>query len=204
MSNMRKIKAAHAAFTEAYQCGHCNAAFSDGPQGRGVYHEPTCPAFTGAADAGASGRRAAADASEQTGFPVIHDSLIAGEKAGPHRQSLQGPRTASIVWIYDERAVALARCRHLPKGSLGDEPAFWVAWDPGMLRCFACIAANLQRLNGTDEDATCDYCRRHIPLAPDGEPLISPVHVLRDPVMLTLGLCPDCTAADEADLAGTP
>lgn len=48
-------------------------------------------------------------------------------------------------------------CEHLRRS---DQPAHLLAWAPDMLRCVGCVHALEESVIGTDEDHTCDYCRR--------------------------------------------
>ena len=193
MSNRRKIKAAAAAFTEAYQCGHCGARASGGPGGPVIRHQPTCPAFTGAADAGASRRRAAADASEQTGVVVIDDSLLAGARQGPFTEIPTGPRVRDLTIRFIMAAPDLHKCRHLPSGppDAGDGPC-WLASSPEMIRCMACTMAVSQRQAGTAADTTCDSCQR-------SSAEIDVYQVDCNGVLVIAGLCPECSDADKAE-----
>lgn len=50
----------------------------------------------------------------------------------------------------------LGMCVHVR--SLAPQPALWLAWFPGKLRCRACAAAASARITGTAADRTCDAC----------------------------------------------
>lgn len=210
MSNRRKRPTAGEAvdaYTSAYRCGHCNARYRKGPEGLTVSHQPGCPALTGAVDAGASGRRAAAAASEATGIPVIHmshEEAVSGDRLGDFEKRDAGPRMLAMMARYDEHAAAMARCPHLPEDLAGaGGPGFWMPSDPGALRCLACFMAAQQRQTGTREESTCDHCRRFVPETPAGVPRIWQGAAAPVPgaVIAAFGFCTECA---EADQAGVP
>jgi hypothetical protein len=67
------------AYADAYQCGHCTGhgalrrkADRYGVWHINVFHDPTCPVLTGAAERTASGLRAMAAAVEQTGTTALY------------------------------------------------------------------------------------------------------------------------------------
>jgi hypothetical protein len=191
------------AYRDAYRCGHCNGTIEDGPGGWAVGHQPGCPVLAGAADNDAAGRQAAATASEATGEPVVHGSWLAGalrDKTTDVMRFAAGPRAVAIIGRIVERLESLDECPHVQPG----QPAYIVVHRPDALLCVACWFAAEQRLTGTREDATCDYCRTWQPPAPAGQTRIYPstYHPVpgRD-LSLILGLCPLCW---EADQAGAP
>ncbi|MEV4752159.1 hypothetical protein AB0K21_37865 [Streptosporangium sp. NPDC049248] len=49
-------------------------------------------------------------------------------------------------------------CTHL--SSTAPQPAFWVPWAAGKIRCAPCADRAYQRIKNTREDRKCDRCRR--------------------------------------------
>jgi hypothetical protein len=133
-----------------------------------VYHELGCPVLTGVVDSGAAGRRAAASASEATGEAVVHESWL----KDTHKQIRDvdpgggpaTPRAAAVIKRTVGLLDTLDECPHLMPGGR----AYMVAHRPGIILCTACWIAESQRMTGTREDVTCDYCRQYQPPVPEG------------------------------------
>lgn len=98
----------------------------------------------------------------------------------------------------------LRLCPHL--SWTAPQPAFWLPWAPGKLRCAGCNAAQGRRIRGTREDNICDGCGKYSPRihcdTANAPPMV--VDTQRDlgcfpPLLIQYGLCPAC---QEADLAG--
>ena len=194
------------AYRDAYRCGHCNGRLENGAQGWGVYHEAGCPVLSRVVDSGASGRRAAAAASEQTGIPLVHGSSWQPGTAPPALAAAPlGPRGQQVVARFRERMGHLALCGHFGSdaGAINDQqPVYWLAWEPDRVMCLACWVAAEQRARGTRQDATCDYCGRYVPDPGDDSPRMYAMETNPGPnAFIHFGLCPDCYAAD---LAETP
>lgn len=71
-----------------------------------------------------------------------------------------GPVFAAIIGRFRARAIAgqLTLCPHL--SYTAPEPAYWLAWAPGRIRCTECAHATHKRIRGTIEDRRCDHCRK--------------------------------------------
>jgi hypothetical protein len=206
--NSRTAKAARRAvraYTKARKCGHCTGCLRDGEHGWGVYHDPGCPVLSGAVDPGADGRRAAAEASEKSGIPVVHPSFTRHTQEnvlGFLPSQPAGPRAIEIVqWFIGRmKGAPMEFCPHIDADAppAEDDWAHWAAWDRERLLCEACFMASQQRVNSTREDATCDYCREYVPLPErEGEPRLYAVVKDLGPVTLHFGLCPSCWQADQ-------
>jgi hypothetical protein len=201
-------KDAAEAYRAAYRCGHCNGYLGDGPNGWGVYHEPGCPVLAGTVDGGAAGRRAAAAASEATGDAVIHGSWWRDQPPNPADEvKFQlGPRAKVIVRRTAEMCLHKETCPHLDRARLLDgQAAFIVAHRPDIVLCLACCLADTQRVSGTREDATCDYCHTWQPEPPAGQKRIygNQFHIPAPDLDITVfyGLCPACWEADQAGVS---
>jgi hypothetical protein len=117
--------------------------------------------------------------------------------AGPGELTVTGPRAEAVVSRFLDAPVE--RCPHLRDGAEG----IWLASEPAYLRCGRCAYDAADTSVGTDEDATCDYCRLLAPMPEDGTARMFGMNVRLDDVPATLlfGLCPGCYAADKAEAA---
>jgi len=196
-------KNAFQGYQAAYKCGHCTGRLTTGPKGWGVYHDPGCPAYAGIVDVNAAGRRAAAAASEQTGMAVAHGSWFDGAAeaiadvlpGGP-----VGPRAAAVIELCLENFGRLDECPHLK----AEGPAFMIACKPETILCTACWIAAGQRITGTREDATCDYCQAWQPMPAEGNTRMYGTWTEPFPKVMFqthFGLCPACWEADHAAMA---
>jgi hypothetical protein len=191
------------AYQTAYKCGHCNGTLGDGPQGWAVYHEPGCPVLTGVVDGGTAGRRAAATASEVTGETVVHESWLKDAREQIRDIDPGGgpatPRAAAVIKRTVGQPGTLDKCPHLKPG----EPAYMVAHRSGVILCTACWIAESQRMTGTREDVTCDYCRQYQPPPPAGGTRMRAIQsapFTERGLIVVFGLCPPCWEADQAGI----
>jgi hypothetical protein len=68
--------------------------------------------------------------------------------------------------------------------------------------CFACWVAAEQRVKGTRQDATCDYCGHHVPDPVEGSPRMYAMQFEPGPnLFVQFGLCPECYSLDQSDIA---
>jgi hypothetical protein len=197
------------AYRDAYRCGHCNGTIEDGPHGWAVGHQPGCPVLAGTAGNDAAGWQAAAAASEATGEPVVHGSWLAGGLRGNTTDAVKhqlGPRAKVILKRTAEMCLHKETCPHLDRARLLDgRTAVMVAHRPDIVLCPACYVADSQRISGTREDVTCDYCHVWQPEPPAGQTRIysNQFHIPEPDLDITVsyGLCPGCW---EADQSGAP
>ena len=85
------------------------------------------------------------------------------------------------------RAVTTGTARRCPHLGTAPAVAHAAVWDPGHLTCPHCTH---HLAPDTEEDTTCDRCRRH------GDP-IHPGAIALGPILLTFGLCPRCLSRTE-------
>jgi hypothetical protein len=145
-----------------------------------------------------------ADAAGADAARIMH--LIGVLDGTPVQNRVPGPVYAALVSRMRQRGMAgqLTLCPHL--SYTAPEPAFWVAWAPGRLRCPACAQTAHKRIRGTIEDRRCDHCHTVVPrIHPDMVQLPAVVVDFMPgpakcvpPVTLMFGLCPACQKADKA------
>ena len=121
--------------------------------------------------------------------------LLLGVRPDSFTEAPVGPRMRELVTRFILAAPGLPKCRHLPAGppDAGDGPC-WLASSREMIRCLPCAMAVAMRLEGTEADATCDWCQR-------SAAEIGGVSLDCNGVTVMAGLCPECSDADKADLA---
>ena len=71
------------------------------------------------------------------------------------------------------------------------------------LTCTACWIAESQRMTGTREDVTCDYCRQYQPPPPAGGTRMRAIQsapFTERGLIVVFGLCPPCWEADQAGI----
>jgi hypothetical protein len=110
------------------------------------------------------------------------------------------PCAAAVIKRTVGQVSTLDECLHLKPG----EPAYMWAHRPGTILCTACWIAESQRMTGTREDDTCDYCHRYQPPAPPGGTRMRAIQsapFTERGLIVAFGLCPECW---EADQAGVP
>jgi len=126
---------------------------------------------------------------DQTRAAVAEAEQIAARAAASAGAEWRpGVENATAVRLVSELngrvAYGLPTCGHLPGG-----PAvgWWVAWEPGLMRCARCAHDVLLAACGTPEDCRCDGCGRLVDW-------IHPTMLQGGSVVITLGLCGDCEA----------
>lgn len=118
-----------------------------------------------------------------------------------------GPITARMLAKF-RVAAGGGKVGHCPHISLtAPQPAVWMPWAPGRVRCLPCAMRAVKRIDGTRELHTCDGCRRYTPKritimsaqlpaiveVHDGRPLALP------PIRIEFGLCSTCTERDNQE-----
>src|SRR5687768_6007805 len=90
-------------------------------------------------------------------------------------------------------------CDHLTP--FAPQPAFWVPFAAGRIRCRACTRRTLARTKGTSKDRSCDRCAKwsrgglHLfAMALPGSVVGMTAPAARPPVTVQFGLCPACVA----------
>lgn len=86
-------------------------------------------------------------------------------------------------------AAGSPRCRHLRKAA-APQPIWLLAWAP-TLRCTACMLVDQLHVKGTQEDGTCDGCRRYVGT-------VWPTAATSGNLTVYAGLCDDCHRTDAA------
>jgi hypothetical protein len=97
-----------------------------------------------------------ADAAGRHAEAIMHQ--IAAHEGTQVEHVLVGQATRDVITRMATQAAAgqLTLCPHLSWSA--PEPAWWVAWAPGRLRCRDCAIAAQRRIRGTPEDRRCDRC----------------------------------------------
>jgi hypothetical protein len=133
----------------------------------------------------------------------VHESWL----KGAHKQITDidpgggqaAPRAAAVIKRTVGQLDILDECPHLKPG----EPAYMVAQRPGVILCTACWIAESQRMTGTREDVTCDYCRQYQPPPPAGGTRMRAIQsapFTERGLIAVFGLCPPCWEADQAGI----
>jgi hypothetical protein len=86
----------------------------------------------------------------------------------------------------------LGVCKHIR--NLPDEMTFWLGWKPDKVRCVECMAIEVARIKGTQDDRRCDECKGVFPSIANNLTFIPSVNIrgLIIPVQLMFGLCLKC------------
>lgn len=86
--------------------------------------------------------------------------LMAEYIGGSVAHGALSPRMAALAESLGRRLLSgrTVMCSHL--SWTGPQPAFWAPYGPGLIRCAGCLKALERRLKGTNQDYTCDVCRK--------------------------------------------
>ncbi|GAA3531314.1 hypothetical protein GCM10022419_008030 [Nonomuraea rosea] len=129
---------------------------------------------------------------------------------GACNESQPGPIAARLLERFHTgvHTLDIAFCPHLTATT--PQPAFWVPYAAGLIRCPACMSRRLHRsLKGT-ETHRCDNCRRRaVTIHVYGVQIPAVVLELSDravslpPVQIHFGLCPPCKQIDQQPVKAT-
>ena len=98
-------------------------------------------------------------------------------------------------------------CPHLSPAN--PQPAHWLVWSPGLLRCPACTMRECAAIHGTPADDVCDGCGNEFPVLHiiAGElpaTVVPSLGLGYGPVIIRGGLCAGCTRRDRIECAASP
>lgn len=115
-----------------------------------------------------------------------------------------GPASERMLGKYSQRALSgrLAMCPHIDPRA--PQPAVWLAWAPGRIRCAPCAAKTAERVL-SNESHRCDHCHRiavritsvAIPLPAIVVNLPKLPAFAMPPVQIQFGLCLTCRKTDQ-------